>query len=152
MTGAGADRWQELFELAERPRDSHTGTGMSLASVAGGPGAPGAKGATGVLKHEAQPWTTAAAAAGAIRTQTASANAKLASAHEGVDSGVAGLASLGALKTVLTSWERRLGAVRDECGYLDPVLKRVATDQGEYERTLRSSFQQAAPPAAQKSG
>ncbi|MCM2393126.1 hypothetical protein [Streptomyces albipurpureus] len=155
MTGAGADPWQELFELAERPRDARTGTGMSLASVAGspgGPGAPGAKGATGVLKHEAQPWTSAAAAAGAIRTNTASANAKLTSAHEGVDSGAAGLASLGVLRTVLTSWERRLGAVRDECGYLDPVLKRVATDQGENEKTVKSSFRQAAPSAAEKSG
>ena len=34
MTGAGADPWQELLHLAGQPGDA-TGTGMSLASVAG---------------------------------------------------------------------------------------------------------------------
>ncbi|MEU5402614.1 hypothetical protein ABZ348_25305 [Streptomyces sp. NPDC005963] len=151
MTGAAADPWQELLHLAEQPRTDTTGAGMSLASVAGSSagssGGAGTEGATGVLKHAAQPWTSAAAAAGVLRTNTASANAKLTAAHDGVDSGAAGLTSLGALKTVLTSWEKRLGAVRDECGSLAPVLKRVATDQGEHEKAVKSSFQKAAQPA-----
>ncbi|MFD9715503.1 hypothetical protein [Streptomyces sp. NPDC059076] len=147
MTGTGADPWQELLHLAGQPRTDSTGTGMSLASVAGSPGEPGAKGATGDLKHEAQPWTSAATAAAVLRTNTASANAKLGAAHSGVDTGTAGLASLGALRAVLTSWEKRLGAVRDECGSLAPVLKQVATDQGEHEKAVKSSFQKAAPPA-----
>ena len=52
-----------------------------------------------------------------------------------VDGG-SGLASLGALKTVLTSWEKRLEAVRDECESLEPKLRAVSKDMGEYDSAV----------------
>ena len=82
-----------------------------------------------------------------LRTNTASANAKLAAAHSGVDTGTAGLASLGALRAgphVLGEAPRSRPRRMRLPG---PALKRVATDQGEHEKAVKSSFEKAAPPA-----
>ncbi|GGT35248.1 hypothetical protein GCM10014713_31140 [Streptomyces purpureus] len=45
-----------------------------------------------------------------------------------VTPGNEGLASVGVLKSVLTSWEERIGAVKDECGSPAPNLRLVARD------------------------
>ncbi|MEV0474803.1 hypothetical protein [Streptomyces prunicolor] len=37
------------------------------------------------------------------------------------------------MKSVLASWEKRLGAVRDECDALGPTLRQVAQDMGEVD-------------------
>ncbi|MGM9386971.1 hypothetical protein [Streptomyces antibioticus] len=35
-----------------------------------------------------------------------------------------------------TSWEKRLEAVRDECESLEPKLRAVAKDMGEYDSAV----------------
>ncbi|WP_159043909.1 hypothetical protein [Streptomyces sp. NRRL S-1521] len=66
-------------------------------------------------------------------TSTAQARTDLRSGHDGVASGSDGLTSVSALKTVLTSWEKRLAAVQDECDSLEPKLHRVAKELGEVD-------------------
>ncbi|MFJ7411514.1 hypothetical protein ACIQWZ_11960 [Streptomyces sp. NPDC098077] len=61
--------------------------------------------------------------------------------HEGVEAGAAGLSSVAALKGVLTSWEERLQAVRDECEQLKGNLLTVAREMGESETGAKSSFE-----------
>ncbi|MER5729226.1 hypothetical protein ABT084_12975 [Streptomyces sp. NPDC002138] len=129
-TGAYSERWQELFDTPQ---------GLRLASAAG----PGA-GESGDLVHAAGPWSTAASAAGELRTSTGSALSRMSLAHEGLASGTAGLASAGALVAVQASWEKRLTAVRDECGALDPMLLKVAKDLGEVDEQGRLAFSRLA--------
>ncbi|WP_405502636.1 hypothetical protein [Streptomyces anulatus] len=45
-----------------------------------------------------------------------------------------------ALKSVLTSWEERLRAVRDECDQLKGNLLTVAKEMGESETAVKSSL------------
>ncbi|MDR3082893.1 MAG: hypothetical protein LBV60_18550 [Streptomyces sp.] len=47
---------------------------------------------------------------------------------------------MAALKTVLTSWEARVDAVKDECGSLAPALRRVAKEQHEQDVGVKSSI------------
>jgi hypothetical protein len=91
----------------------------------------GVSGGLGILRHSHGPWSRAAGAADDLRISTDATRKNLQSSHTGVLSGAAGLASLAALKTVLTSWETRLDAVRDECESLEPKLRAVAKDMGE---------------------
>ncbi|MFH8867763.1 hypothetical protein [Streptomyces griseus] len=53
--------------------------------------------------------------------------------------GAVGLSSVAALKGVLTSWEERLRAVRDECEQLKGNLLTVAREMGESETAVTSS-------------
>ncbi|MER5403560.1 amino acid ABC transporter permease [Streptomyces sp. NPDC002769] len=126
--------WEEWEQLKSAAAERHT-TQMQLnqlpADPGGSAGGNNGGGATGTLKHSHGPWTRAAGAADDLRESTRRSKADLGSAHDGVGSGAEGLASLGALKSVLASWEKRLGAVRDECDALGPKLRRVAQDMGE---------------------
>ncbi|WP_019886918.1 hypothetical protein [Streptomyces purpureus] len=105
-----------------------------VAGIGGGEGAPGD------LKHSDEPWTKAAGVAESLLTSMTTAKHRLTAAHEGVTPGNEGLASVGVLKSVLTSWEERIGAVKDECGSLAPNLRLVARDQGEREIRVKASF------------
>jgi hypothetical protein len=49
--------------------------------------------------------------------------------------------------SVLTSWEERLRAVRDECEQLKGSLLTVAKEMGETESAIERSFQGAGGPA-----
>ncbi|MFF0427470.1 hypothetical protein ACFYUJ_24020 [Streptomyces sp. NPDC004520] len=111
---------------------------MSLASTAPEPGTGG--GANGKLKHSGGPWTSASATAGDLHTSTETSRAALGPGHEGVEAGAVGLSSVAALKSVLTSWEERLRAVRDECDQLKGALSTVAKEMGETETAIEKSF------------
>ncbi|MCY0947537.1 hypothetical protein [Streptomyces antarcticus] len=133
-TEALPPHWQELFGVPP---------GMRLAS-ADGPGGAGGQGDDGDLAHSGGPWSKAAAAAGDLRISTATALGKMAAAHEGISAGTAGLAATAALDTVRTSWEKRLTAVRDECGSLRPDLLTVAREIGEVDEKNRVAFSRLA--------
>lgn len=142
-----SEQWQELFDLAERPRaaavDGATAP-MSLASVApehsgGSSGRAGEGGGEG-LEHSGGPWTGASGAAGTLRTNSALSRNCLGPAHDGVASGLKGLSSLAALTAVRESWEGRLASVRDECHSLERTLSMVAKEMGEAEIVVKSSF------------
>ncbi|MGW3154946.1 amino acid ABC transporter permease [Streptomyces sp. NPDC001089] len=127
--------WEEWEQLKAVAAERHT-TQMQLNQLPAGPG--GSTGGTdgggaGILKHSHGPWTRAAGTADDLQTSTGRSKTELSSAHAGVGDGSVGLASMGVLKSVLASWERRLGAVRDECDALGPKLCRVARDMGEVD-------------------
>ncbi|MEU4358254.1 hypothetical protein ACFYNW_28080 [Streptomyces virginiae] len=130
-----SERWQELFG----PMDG--GPAMKLASTApdSGGGGGGGGGAPD-LKHSKGPWTSASSTAGDLRTSTETSRAALGPGHEGVDTGAAGLSSVAALKSVLTSWEERLQSVRDECEQLKGTLLKVAKEMGETDAAIETSF------------
>ncbi|MEU0405037.1 hypothetical protein ABZ318_33470 [Streptomyces sp. NPDC006197] len=128
-----SERWQELFG----PVDGEASV-MRLASTAPAPGNGG--GASGRLKHSGGPWTSASGIAGELRTSTETSRSALGPGHEGVEAGAVGLTSVAALKGVLTSWEERLSAVRDECDQLKGSLLSVAKEMGETEVAIERSF------------
>lgn len=138
--------WQELFDLTTFPGQGAPSAGearMSLASVASTKpdtpaGTPGA--GAGRLKHSGGPWTSASGTAGVMRTSTEKSRSGLRPGHEGVASGAAGFTSVASLKSVLTSWEERLTAVRDECDHLEGALLKVAKEMGETETGVEKSF------------
>ncbi|WP_050372875.1 hypothetical protein [Streptomyces acidiscabies] len=66
-----------------------------------------------------------------LRTATASALGDLTTAHEGAKA--AGFASSDALAEILPTWEKRLTAVRDECGRLAVALAKSGKDFGEVD-------------------
>lgn len=127
-----SERWQELFG----PIDG--GPAMKLASAA--PDSGGGGGGDMDLKHSKGPWASASGTAGDLRTSTETSRSALGPGHEGVESGAAGLASVAALKSVLTSWEERLQSVRDECEQLKGTLLKVAKEMGETDAAIDSSF------------
>lgn len=93
-----------------------------------------------VLEHSHGPWTSASGTAGDLRTSTETSRSALGPGHEGIEAGVAGLSSVAALKSVLTSWEERLQAVRDECEQLKGTLLTVAREMGETDTAIETSF------------
>ncbi|MER6020912.1 hypothetical protein [Streptomyces anulatus] len=127
-----AERWQELFGPVG------DGPAMKLASASSDAGAGSA--GTGRLKHSKGPWTSASGTADDLRTRAGTSRSVLGRGHEGVEAGAAGLSSVAALKSVLTSWEERLQAVRDECEQLKGNLLTVAKEMGESETAVKSSL------------
>lgn len=126
------DEWERLkAQVAERHATHTQINGLqgedSPADAAGGGGG------TGTLKHKRGPWTKAAGTADDLQTSTITAKADLRRAHDGTADGLAGLSSVGALKSVLTSWDERLGRVREECSSLEPKLRQVAVDVAEVD-------------------
>lgn len=135
-------QWQELFAGtpagpggAEPPA-----AGMRLASANGkdGGGAPD-------IRFSKSPWSSAGKVAGELRTGTAGALTDLDSASEGVTAGTEGFGATAALEEIRTSWKDRLGAVRDECGRLDGVLKSVGKDFGEVDVKVGDDVKAVAP-------
>ncbi|MFI1165980.1 amino acid ABC transporter permease [Streptomyces sp. NPDC020801] len=129
--------WEEWEQLKTAAAERH-GTRMQLnqvpADIGGsGSGAGGGSG-TGRLRHTHGPWTRAATVADDLHTSTVKSKADLRLAHD--DMALGGLASLATIKAVLASWEKRLGAVRDECSTLGPKLRQVAVDMGEVDQAV----------------
>ncbi|MFD9565059.1 amino acid ABC transporter permease [Streptomyces sp. NPDC059994] len=137
-----AQSWQRLLDQAG-PGGQQSDMSLASAGAAGG----GRNDAGGELKHSAKPWSDAAGTAHALETDTATAKAKLTSAHAGAEAGTAGLASMAALTSVLTSWEKRLTAVHTECGALEPALRKTAWAQGEVDAGVKSALAQFSAPA-----
>ncbi|MFE1364667.1 hypothetical protein ACFW84_10530 [Streptomyces anulatus] len=127
-----SERWQELFG------PTGDGPAMRLASASGDPGS--GAGGVGNLNYSKGPWTSASGTAGDLRTRAETSRSVLGRGHEGVEAGAAGLSSVAALKSVLTSWEERLRAVRDECDQLKGNLLTVAKEMGESETAVKSSL------------
>jgi hypothetical protein len=134
------DEWEQIkaavaggpslqTRLNQSPADSGGGTPTSGSTT-------GTGGGSGALRHSNRPWSRAAGTADALRISTQSTKNGLESSHTGVPNGAVGLASVSALETVLTSWERRLESVRDECESLEPKLRAVARDLGEVDRAV----------------
>ncbi|MET8983035.1 amino acid ABC transporter permease [Streptomyces sp. NPDC004539] len=136
--------WDEWEQLKARATERHTAhTQIDSTSTAGA-------GSTGTLKHKGGPWTKAAGTAGDLRTGTDTSGTDLRTAHDGITGSLEGLASLGTLKTVLTSWDERLGAVRDECGNLVPALRQVAKDMGEVDAAVADKSRSVQVPDTRK--
>ncbi|WP_330297063.1 hypothetical protein [Streptomyces sp. NBC_00503] len=122
-------RWQDAF--GEAPS-------LKLASADGGGGAGGD------LVHAKTPWRDASTAAGELGTSMAGAVSRISRSHEGLASGTAGLSAAGALAAVQASWDKRLTAIRKECGALEPALFQVAKDIGEVDEQGRAAFSRLA--------
>lgn len=138
-----AESWQRLLDQAGRPGQSGA---MSLAS-AGSAGPAGSGPDSGELKHSAKPWSDATGTVHVLGTDTAKVKATLTAAHAGAEAGTAGLASMAALTSVLTSWEKRLTAVHTECGALEPALRETAWAQGEVDAGVKSALAQYSAPS-----
>ncbi|MEU1131100.1 amino acid ABC transporter permease [Streptomyces sp. NPDC005900] len=123
------DEWERLKADAAGRQSAQ----MELNQAPTAPDDAGGGGGTGTLRHTSKPWNRAAQTAHDLRVGTAQAKRDLSAGHVGVASGAEGLASLGALKAVLTSWEKRLATVRDECDALEPKLRGVARELGEVD-------------------
>ncbi|MFF2526691.1 hypothetical protein [Streptomyces liangshanensis] len=119
--------------------DGGVGGGGGAGAGAGAGGAGGAGGAADV-RHSAGPWSRAAGAAEALRTHLGQVRPELASAHAGLAGGTEGLAVADVLRTVRTSWERRIDAAAGECGSLAGSLRAVAKDLGESDAAVRSAL------------
>jgi hypothetical protein len=123
--------WDEWEQLKAGAAERHSAE-MQLNQASGDPRASGG-GGTGTLRHTGGPWTKTADTADDLQISTVTSKVELRSAHDGITGGAAGLASLGVLKAVLNSWDKRLGRVRDECIALGPKLRQVAVDLGEVD-------------------
>ncbi|WP_369377478.1 hypothetical protein [Streptomyces sp. cg36] len=140
---ARSAQWEELF-AGSPPRSEGqppAGSGLRLASAeskADGGGAPD-------IQFSKSPWTSAGGVAGELRTGTAGALTDLDSGHEGVTGATEGFGATAALEEIRTSWKDRLGAVRDECGRLDGVLKSVGKDFGETDVKVGNDVKAAVP-------
>lgn len=104
----------------------------------------------GDLTHSAGPWTRAAGAADALRTDLGRVRSELAAAHDGVGAGTAVLGVAGVLRAVRESWEQRIKTAADECGDLAVGLRSVAKIQGEVDTSVRSSLERIAAAAGAK--
>ncbi|HEY8980806.1 MAG TPA: amino acid ABC transporter permease [Streptomyces sp.] len=135
------DEWEQLKARAAERSTAHTRIDGTSADGASG---------TGTLKHKGGPWTKAAGTAGELRTGTNSSGVDLRAAHDGISGSLEGLASLSTLKTVLTSWDKRLGDVRDECGGLEPALRQVAKDMGEVDAAVAAKSKDVQVPDTRK--
>lgn len=127
--------WDEWEQVKAQVAERHTAR-LQLNSLPGEGGhadPSGGGGGAGTLRHKGGPWTKAAGTAGDLQTGTITAKVDLRRAHDGTSGGLDGLSSLGALKSVLTSWDERLGRVREECGSLEPKLRQVAVDFAEVD-------------------
>ncbi|WP_156726823.1 amino acid ABC transporter permease [Streptomyces apocyni] len=115
LKAQAAERQATQMQLNQRPADP------------GGGGTPATTDGEG-LKHSAKPWNRAATTAHGLTISTNTSRRGLTNGHAGVSGGLEGLASLGELKSVLTSWENRLKEVGDECDALEPKLRQVPKD------------------------
>ncbi|WP_260697055.1 hypothetical protein [Streptomyces sp. 130] len=121
-----------------------SGARLRLADLAGGGGDGGSAGGGSAageeLRHSGGAWLRAAGGAEGMGAHLGPVRMELATAHEGVLAGTAGLHSLAELGAVRESWVRRVESARHECGALAGSLRAVARAQGETNESVRSSF------------
>lgn len=123
--------WDEWEQLKASAAERHS-TEMRLNQLEhqGGGSSSGDAPAESRLQHSAKPWNDAASTAALLTTGSNNAKTNLTKGHAGMAGGLTGLASLGSLTSVLSSWETRLSAVRDECESLEPKLRQVSKELG----------------------
>ncbi|MFP8960625.1 hypothetical protein ACLIYP_08675 [Streptomyces nanhaiensis] len=137
-----SDVWQQLLDLAERPRGMGSPAADSPRMTLASTDTPGSgPGGTGGLKQSNGPWTSAAGVADDLAGSMRTAENRLGTSHCDVGAEGAGPASIAALHTVRRSWERRLGDARKECESLGGKLRQVAKDHDENETAAKSSFE-----------
>ncbi|MER6105362.1 amino acid ABC transporter permease [Streptomyces sp. NPDC001832] len=144
--------WDEWEQLKAQAVERHT-TQMQINSLRGEGGyarPSGGGGGTGTLKHRGGPWTKAAGTADDLQTSTITAKVDLRRAHDGTVGGLAGLSSLGALTSVLTSWDERLGRLREECSSLEPKLRQVAVDLAEVDAEVGDKAKAVTVPGTRR--
>jgi hypothetical protein len=145
--------WDEWEQLKAGSAGRHS-AGTQLNQVPGEPGSgandAGGGGGAGRLRHSSHPWSRAATTAEDLHRSTSIAKTELHDAHAGPASGIEGLASLGALRSVLSSWEERLGSVTDECASLESELRRVSRDMGEVDVRVGAKADGAHVPDSRK--
>ncbi|MCK8679458.1 hypothetical protein [Streptomyces lichenis] len=100
-----------------------------------------------LLQHSRGPWTSASATAAELHTSTANGRNTLRPAHDPLTAWV-GLTAPAALLTVLTSWEERLAAIRDECDHLSGALRQVAVHLGEVDTATGTSLKAVPVPTS----
>lgn len=119
--------WEEWDQIKASAAERHSAQ-MQLNQRPADQGGGGTRAEGGGLKHSSKPWNRAATTAHDLGISTNASKSALTKGHAGIAGGLEGLASLGELKSVLTSWENRLKAVRDECEALEPKLRQVPKD------------------------
>ncbi|MBG0853795.1 amino acid ABC transporter permease [Streptomyces spinoverrucosus] len=140
------DEWEQL--KADAGARGSTQMQLNQLGRADGSG-EGPEGGGERLKHSAKPWNDAAQVADELRISTNRVRARLDSTHGsiknkyelehyGVSTGTNGLDSIDVLRSVLTSWEERLEAVRDECETLGPKLRQTARDLGSTDVKVKT--------------
>ncbi|MFI2510031.1 amino acid ABC transporter permease [Streptomyces sp. NPDC018972] len=139
LKASAAERHTTQMQLNQLPADQGGGTSTGEPKT-------GTAGGSGTLRHSGGPWTRAAGAADDLRISTESTKKNLQSGHAGVSKGAEGLASLEVLRTVLTSWEKRLEAVRGECESLEPKLRAVAKEMGERDGAIAAEVRAVGVP------
>ncbi|MGW2105674.1 amino acid ABC transporter permease [Streptomyces sp. NPDC001948] len=145
------DEWEQLkAQVAERHATHTQINGLQAEGGYAKSAGAGGGGGTGTLKHKGGPWTKAAGTADGLQTSTTTAKVDLRRAHDGTVGGLAGLSSLGALKSVLTSWDERLGRVRAECGSLEPKLRQVAVEFAEVDAGVGDSAKAVTVPGTRR--
>lgn len=121
------DEWEQLKSDATQR--------MQIDHVAPDPGG----GSDPDLRITKGPWTKASGVAGELRTATASGLTDLTTAHDGIRAATEGFTSTTALEAILPTWEKRLTAVRNECGRLDTSLAKTGRDFGEVDASVAGS-------------
>ncbi|MFD9632618.1 amino acid ABC transporter permease [Streptomyces violascens] len=126
--------WEEWEQLKSAAAERHSAqmqlNGTQVSGQVGG-------GEVGGLKHTDKPWTHAADVANDLTTGAATDMRDLTRAHEGLAGATVGLTCVATLSSVLTSWDARLSALREECGTLQPALRQVAVDLGEADAKVK---------------
>lgn len=128
--------WDEWEQLKTGAVQRHS-EGMQIDHLTdpwgGGGGGTGSGGSGPDLKASKGPWIKASGVADELRTATSSGLNDLKTAQEGVTGGTDGFTSTAALDEILSTWEKRLTSVRNECDRLRGALARTGRDFGEID-------------------
>ncbi|MFI6943582.1 hypothetical protein ACIBI4_30325 [Streptomyces sp. NPDC050418] len=103
-------------------------------------------------------WTAAAAVAGDLQGSMSTALGRLGKGHDGVrnrtelqhhglSTGMDGLDSADTLRAVLATWDKRLAAIQDECGWLESALRRTGRDLTGTDAGVRATVDAVKVPA-----
>ncbi|MGQ7751316.1 amino acid ABC transporter permease [Streptomyces sp. WC2508] len=145
------DEWEQVkAQVAERHTARLQLNGLPGEGGRADPSGGGGGGGAGTLRHKGGPWTKAAGTADGLQTSTITAKVDLRKAHDCISSGLAGLSSLGSLKSVLTSWDERLGRLREECSSLEPKLRQVAVDFAEVDAEVAERTKAVVVPGTRR--
>lgn len=140
-------KWEEIFGADPGAVPAQGGgVRMTLASAAaaGDGGGPG-------IDFSKQPWTSASAVAGELRTGANSAITDLGHDGKGGSAGATGFDATAALAEIAGSWTDRLTSVRGECDRLAGALSTVGKSFGETDDQVGADLKAATPQATPQS-
>jgi hypothetical protein len=144
------DEWEQLkAEVAQRHSMRMELNDAAPGRSAGAANAPDS-GGSGTLQHTDQPWNHAAAVAGDLDTGMGNAKRDLDTAVTAASSGLQGLSSVDALRTIHRSWDDRLSAIQRECQALQPALSNVSRTLGETDGAVGSRVSSVPAPGSWK--